>query len=122
MANTKVNLIVEGKTIKATLNETISAKDLITKLPYVVNVHRAAVDYCEILPNSLKYDSNDVQRGWENGDISYIPGDDWIAFFFDGEKNSKSDTNPQHIIGKVDDIDELYAWPSGNIEVRIEKE
>lgn len=120
--STKVNLIVENKIIKAILNDTISAKDLISKLPYSVNVSRAAVDYCGILSSSLKNDSSEAQRGWKNGDISYIPGADWIAFFFGGEEGSKSDTNPQHIIGKVDSVNELDAWPFGSIDVRIEKE
>lgn len=120
--STKVNLIVENKIIKATLNDTVSAKDLISKLPYTVNVNRAAVDYCGVMPGSLKNVPNEAQRGWKNGDISYIPGADWIAFFFGGEEGSSSDNNPQHIIGKVDSVEELNAWPFGSVEVRIEKE
>lgn len=118
---TKVNLKIEDKTFQATLNDSVSAQDLISKLPYRVCVNRSVVDYCGRLPESLKNDSNEAQRGWKNGDISYIPGDDWIAFFFDGESGSSSDTNPQHIIGHVESVKELNAWPSGKVEILIEK-
>ncbi len=117
---TRVSLVVGSKAISATLNSSISARDLITKLPYTVAVNRAAVDYCGRLPEPLKSDKSEAQRGWKNGEISYIPGADWIAFFMDGEIGSNLDTNPQHIIGKVDDIAALRAWPAGFVEVRIE--
>lgn len=118
---TKVKLSVGDKTVSATLNDTISAQDLISKLPYSVSVHRAAFDYCGRLDSPLKYVESERQRGWKNGDISYVPGDDWIAFFFDGEDESSSDNNPQHIIGSVDYVDELFSLPAGNIEIKIEK-
>ena len=117
---TSVKLIVGSTEITATLNDTVSARDLISKLPYTVRVSRASVDYCGVLPEPLKSDKSEAGRGWKNGDISYIPGADWIAFFLGGEEQSASDENPQHIIGKVDDLSELQSWPRGSIEVRIE--
>lgn len=117
---TKVKLIVGTTTITATLNNSVSAKDLISKLPYTVGVSRSHVDYCGILPEPLESDDSEGQRGWKDGDISYIPGDDYIAFFFGGEAESASYSYSQHIIGKVDDISALAKWPQGSIKVRIE--
>lgn len=117
---TKVNLIVGSSVIPATLNNTVSAKDLISKLPYTARVNRSAVDYCGILPQPLKSDAAEGQPGWKNGDISYLPGDDYIAFFFGGEAESESYGYTQHIIGKADNPADIGAWPQGAIEVRIE--
>ncbi len=119
--DTKVKLIVNDTVLSATLNDSVSARDLISKLPYTVKVSRASVDYCGRLSEPLKSISSEGQSGWKDGDISYIPGADWIAFFMAGEESSESDGNHQHIIGRVDDLDALKAWPSGSIEVRIEK-
>ena len=118
---TKVRLIVGSTVINAILNDTVSARDLISRLPYTVGVSRSAVDYCGRLPRPLENDKSEAQAGWKNGDISYIPGADWIAFFFGGEAESASYGDNQHIIGKVDDISALKNWPSGSIKVRIEK-
>ncbi len=76
VSGTKVELIVGATIITATLNESVSARDLISKLPYHVKVSRAAVDYCGRLPEPLNQDPSEAQRGWKNGDISYIPGAD----------------------------------------------
>lgn len=117
---TKVHLIVESSVIPATLNHSVSARDLISKLPCTVRVNRSPVDYCGILPAPLKSDAAEGQPGWKDGDISYIPGDDYIAFFFGGEAESASYGYTQHIIGKADNPADIGAWPQGAIEVRIE--
>ena len=119
-SETKVKLIVGSTTITATLNDSISARDLISKLPITVSVNRSSVDYCGILPQPLKNDKMEAQAGWKNGEISYIPGADWIAFFFGGETESASYGKNQHIVGKVDDLAALKKWPQGFIKVRIE--
>lgn len=121
MSQTAIKIRVNDSVIDATLNDSLSAQDLLEKLPYRVNVSRAAVDYCGVLSGSLKSDASEAQRGWKDGDISYIPGADWIAFFFDGEKESVNDTNPQHIIGKANNNKAFDSWPSGAIEVLIER-
>ncbi len=117
---TKVNLVVGSTALTATLNDSVSARDLISRLPYTVKVNRAAVDYCGRLPEPLESESSEAQHGWKNGDISYIPGADWIAFFLGGEAESGSDSNSHHIIGQVDDLAALRGWPHGSIEIRIE--
>ena len=117
---TKVRLIVGSDTYNAVLNDTTSAVDLISKLPYTVRVNRSAVDYCGRLDKPLETRTGEAQAGWKNGDISYIPGADWIAFFFGGEEGSASYGNNQHIIGRVENLESLKAWPQGSVEVRIE--
>lgn len=117
---TKVKLIVGPTTITATLNGIISARDSISKLPYTVRVSRSCVDYCGVLPQPLKNDKAEAQPGWKKGEISYIPSTDYIAFFFDGEDESASYGYSQHIVGKVDDLSALDAWPQGSITVKIE--
>ena len=117
---TKVKLFIGSDVTMATLNDSVSAKSMIAKLPYTVSVSRAHVDYCGLLPEPLESVDSEAGRGWKNGEISYIPGADWIAFFFGGEEESASDSNPQHIIGRVDDPSAVGAWPKGSVKVRIE--
>lgn len=117
---TKVKLTVGAVSTTAMLNNTVSARDLISKLPYTVKVSRSSVDYCGILPAPLKNDDAEAQQGWKNGDISYIPGSDYIAFYFGGETGSASSPYIQHIIGKVDDLAAINGWPKGSIEIKIE--
>jgi hypothetical protein len=101
---TRVKLIVGSSTITETPSDSISALDLISKLPYTVRVSRSSVDYCGVLPQSIKNDKAEGQPGWEDGEISYIPGADYITSFFDGEDESVSSGYSQHIVGMVNDL------------------
>jgi hypothetical protein len=117
---TRVKLIVGSSTITETPSDSISAMDLISKLPYTVRVGRSSVDYCGVLPQPIKNDKAEGQLGWKDEEISYIPGADYIAFFFDGEDESVSCGYSQHIVGMVNDLGALKSWPQVSITVKIE--
>lgn len=109
---TKINIIVGDKTIPATLNDTTTAKDLISKLPYTIKLSKYSHDYCGNPTSRLAYDEKDVQFGWKNGEISYEKETPYFVIFFGDEDNSKIHGN-QVIIGKVDvDLDTIKALDS----------
>ena len=48
----------------------------------------SSVGCCGQLPFSLPHASADVHPGWSDGDLNYKPEGDWLALFFDDERNS----------------------------------
>lgn len=104
---TAVTLTIGDTVIPATLNNTTTAQDLISKLPYTVQLNRYAHDYCGTPPTRLAYDEKDVQFGWKNGEISYEKQTPYFVIFFGDEDKSQVHGN-QVIIGKVDvDLDTI---------------
>lgn len=104
---TAITLTIGDKVIPATLNETKTAKDLISKLPYKISLNRYSHDYCGNPSETLTYDEKDVQFGWRNGEISYEKQTPYFVIFFGDEENSQIHGN-QIIIGKVDvDLDTI---------------
>lgn len=96
---TKVNLKIGDTVIPATLNNTVAAQEFIKKLPFTVSASKGEFDYCG-MGGDLKYDKNETQAGWKNGDIGYARG--WFALFHGGEDQSSSYTS-EMIIGHIDD-------------------
>ena len=116
--NTAITLTIGDTVIPATLNNTTTAQDLMTKLPYTISLNRYATDYCAVMNERLAYDEKDVQNGWLNGDISYEKETPYFVLFFGGEENSQQSGN-QIIIGKVNDLS-LLAGLDRNIDVVID--
>jgi hypothetical protein len=50
--------------ISATLNNSTSSKELISRLPYSVSLNRFSHDYCGVMKDPFKYDEKDVHNGW----------------------------------------------------------
>jgi len=115
--NTAITLTIGDIVIPATLNNTTTAQDLMTKLPYTISLNRYATDYCAVMSERLAYDEKDVQNGWLNGDISYEKETPYFVLFFGGEENSQQSGN-QVIIGKVNDLS-LLTGLDRNIDVVI---
>jgi hypothetical protein len=114
-----VTLTIGDASIPAVLNDTVSARDLISRLPYTVSLHRYSHDYCGVMSDPLDYDKADVRHGWKNGDIHFATDGPYFVLFFGDEENSKQYGNQVHI--GVMDVDlEILRDLGGDIDVLIE--
>lgn len=118
---TKIKLIVGDIVIPAVLNVCASAKALIAKLPYTVQLQRYEHDYCGVMRDALPYDKSDLRNGWLNGDISYavdgnyftiLDKDEQISHQFEGIVNMGIISVPLSVIDTL----------GRSISVRIELE
>ena len=74
-------------TVKAKLNDSMAARDLMNRLPMTVTGFDSGIDYCcECRDGAL--DESEMQDGWENGDINLSGG--WFAILYGGEEQSAS--------------------------------
>jgi hypothetical protein len=87
-----------GTMIPAKLNGTLAARNLVAMLPLSRGLERSTYDYCGTSP-SVDFDPDEVQAGWQNGDIGYANG--WLALFFAGEEQSETYTS-EMIVGQMD--------------------
>jgi hypothetical protein len=94
---TAITLTIGNTVIPAVLNNTVSARDLISRLPYTVKLTRYSHDYCGVMSNPLKFDQKDVRSGWCNGDIHFATDGPYVVLFFGDEENSKQFGHQIHI-------------------------
>lgn len=73
-------------TVRARLNETQAARDLMNRLPLTVRGSDSGVDYCCELKEGT-HDEAEAQYGWHDGDISLSDG--WFAILYAGQEQSK---------------------------------
>lgn len=73
--------------VKAPLNQTQAARDLMNRLPLTVKGSDSGVDYCCELKEG-DFDEAEKQQGWTNGDVSVA--DDWFAILYGGQEVSAS--------------------------------
>jgi multimeric flavodoxin WrbA len=74
-------------TVKAKLNNTMTARDLMNRLPMTVTGFDSGIDYCcECRDGAL--DESEMQDGWKNGDINLSGG--WFAILYGGKEQSAS--------------------------------
>ena len=102
--STKVILKVGQKEFKAKFNNSTTAKDVLSKLPYTVNLDQYEFDYCGIIPSPLAFDEADKHNGWTNGDICLA--DNYFTILYSGEEQSASHTGLIKI-GEVEDKNQL---------------
>lgn len=103
--------------VKAELNDTVAAKDFMTRCPMTVSGFRSPVDYC-CVAESGRFDPKEMQSGWKNGDISLAGG--WFAVLFDGEEDSASYDNMM-IIAHLDEENlQLVKTLARNVEFALE--
>jgi hypothetical protein len=98
---TKVTLTVGDTVIPATLNDSVSARDLISRLPYTITLQRYSHDYCASMPDPLKYDRADVHAGWLDGDIDFALTANYFTILFEDEATS-SQFDDQVNIGRIE--------------------
>ena len=102
--STKVILKVGQKEFKAKFNNSTTAKDVLSKLPYTVNLDQYEFDYCGIIPAPLAFDEADKHNGWTNGDICLA--DNYFTILYAGEEQSASHTGLIKI-GEIEDKEKL---------------
>ncbi|MDO4798863.1 MAG: flavodoxin family protein [Coriobacteriales bacterium] len=71
--------------VRAPLNQTQAAHDLMNRLPLSVSGHDSGVDYCCELKEGV-FDESERQQGWANGDVSVADG--WFAILHSGQEES----------------------------------
>lgn len=116
---TPITLTIGDTVIPATLNNSKSAKELISRLPYTVNLHRYSHDYCGVMADPLPYDEADVHNGWLNGDIDFARDGNYFTILFEDEENSQQ-FGHQITMGKIDGPLSAIKNLGRDIEVKIE--
>jgi hypothetical protein len=116
---TAITLKIGNTVIPATLNNSTSSKELISRLPYTVHLNRFTHDYCGVMQDPLKYDEKDVHNGWMNGDIDFARDGNYFTILYEDEEKSKQ-YGHQVTLGKVDgDLSVIKALGS-SIDILIE--
>ncbi|MCB2292358.1 hypothetical protein LGK95_02240 [Clostridium algoriphilum] len=116
---TAITLTVGDTVIPVTLNNSTSSKELLSRLPYTVNINRYSHDYCGVMKDPLKYDEKDVHNGWMNGDIDFARDANYFTILFEDEEKSKI-YGDQVNLGKVDCDLSVIKGLGSSIDVRID--
>ncbi|WP_438497092.1 cyclophilin-like fold protein [Paenibacillus sp. IHBB 3054] len=116
---TKINMHFGDIVIPGTLNDSITAQALISKLPYTVHVNRYSHDFCGVMDDPLEYREEDVHYGWLNGDIDFATDADYFTILFEDEEKSEQ-YGYQVNIGKIDSELSVISQLSGSYDVLIE--
>ena len=115
----RVELRIGEVTVPVELNGSAAACALAERLPQALPMSVSSVGCCGQLPFSLPCDAADVHPGWSDGDLNYKPEGDWLALFFDDERNSArygGQVTLGHAVGPLDALRGL----EGTHDVRIE--
>ncbi|MGI6118664.1 MAG: cyclophilin-like fold protein [Bilifractor sp.] len=116
---TKVNIrFGEDAVITGVLNDSDTAKALISKLPYTVHMSRYSHDFCGVT-EELPYNENEVHYGWLNGDIDYAIDAPYFTILFKDEEESEQygyQVNIGVITSPIADINAL----DGSYDVTVE--
>ena len=72
--------------VRAPLNQTQAARDLMNRLPLTVCGTDSGVDYCCELKEGA-FDEAEKQQGWTDGDVSVADG--WFAILHSGQDQSR---------------------------------
>ena len=84
----EITLSAGGKTIPAILNTSLASKELISRLPYTVDLHRYEHDYCGVMGSPLPYNKEDLKNGWKNGEIAFAADGGYFAILYKDEEIS----------------------------------
>ena len=83
----------------------------------------SSVGCCGQLSFSLPHDAAGVHPGWSDGDLNYKPEGDWLALFFDDERNSArygGQVTLGHVVGPLDALRGLERTCRAKIEALYE--
>ena len=102
--------------LRATLNDTVAAKDFAKRLPLTLSGYDSGIDCCCNAATGLS-DPLEAQTGWKNGDISL--GGGYFALLYGGEEESSAYKNLV-IIGHIQEEDLAKAKKlSGRTTLKI---
>ena len=85
---TGITLTVGDRTIPAVLNDSLAARELISRLPFTVGLHRYEHDYCGVMDAPLPFDKGDLKNGWKNGEIAFAADGSYFAILYKDEEIS----------------------------------
>ena len=115
----RIELRLGELAVPASLNDTAAARALAQRLPLDLRMCASTVGCCGALPFSLPADPALVHRGWTDGDVNYNPSGDWLAIFFDDERNSLR-YGDQLTIGRVEGhLDALRALVQSKLALEL---
>ena len=118
-ANVRVELWIGEVVLPVELNGSTAAQAFAAHLPLTPRMSVSSVGCCGQLGFPLPHDATDVHPGWSDGDLNYKPEGDWLALFFDDERNSMrygGQVTLGHAAGPLDALRGL----TGTHDVRIE--
>lgn len=115
---TPIILTIGETVIPATLNDSSSSKELLSRLPLTVRLHRYSHDYCGVMEKPLSYDESDVHNGWMNGDIDFARDGNYFTILFEDEEKSQQ-YGHQITLGKIDGPLASIKNLKHDIEIRI---
>ncbi|MCH5267401.1 MAG: Ig-like domain-containing protein [Lachnospiraceae bacterium] len=97
---TKIKMHFGDTVIPAVLNDSVTAKALIKKLPYTIHVERYPEDFCGTMSDELPYKKKALHYGWLDGDIDYAVGTSYFTILHSGEEDS-AEYGPRVNIGVI---------------------
>ena len=119
-ADVRVELRIGEVAVPVELNGSAAARALAAQLPQTLPMSASSVGCCGQLPFSLPHDEADIHSGWSDGDLNYKPEGNWLALFFDDERNSAR-YGGQVTLGHAAGPLEALRGLTGTVDVRIER-
>ena len=116
----RVELRIGEVAVLVELNGSAAARALAARLPQTLPMSVSSVGCCGQLGFSLPCDAADVHPGWSDGDLNYKPEGDWLALFFDDERNSArygGQVTLGHAVGPLDALRDLEGTHDAFIAV-----
>ncbi len=116
---TRIIMRFGATAIPGVLNDSQTAKALVSKLPYTVRMSRYSHDLCGVMPDALPYDEKEVHYGWLNGDIDYAINAPYFTILFEDEEASEQYGHQVNIGVITCPLDAMRSL-QGSFDVRIE--
>ena len=116
----RVELHIGEVTVPVELNGSDAACALAARLPQTLSMSVSSVGCCGRLSFSLPHDEADIHSGWSDGDLNYKPEGNWLALFFDDERNSARYGGQVTLGHATCPLDALRGL-TGTVDVRIER-
>ncbi len=115
-----VVMVMNGTEVKATLNNTLTAREFAKLLPYSVTVSRATDDLCGSVGESLPSDPSEGQNSWKIGEIGWFGG--WFTILVDHEERFYQMPGVM-IIGRISDEDlSKVTGLTGRVDITVRAE
>ena len=116
---TPITLTAGDTIIPAVLNDSRASRDLISRLPYTVRLHKYEHDYCGVMDTPLSYDKDDLRHGWQNGDIAFAADGSYFAILYKDEEISHQFGNLV-TLGKINGSLSVMDMLNAEISLKIE--
>ena len=116
---TEITLTAGDTIIPAVLNDSRASRELITRLPFTVRLHKYEHDYCGVMESPLPYGKEDLHNGWQNGDIAFAADGGYFAVLYKDEEISQQFGNLV-TLGKINESPSVMDTLDAEISLKIE--